>query len=53
MKRLTIRRESLAQLGTEELGAIAGGATTGCTFTCPTTPVKECLSLNPGCAQTA
>lgn len=52
MKKLTIRREALAQLGTEELVVVAGGATTGCTFTCPTTPVLECLSVRPACFQT-
>jgi len=49
--RLTIRKEALQELGTEELAVVVGGATTGCTFTCPTTPVKDCLSL-PACAQT-
>lgn len=50
--KLTIRREALAELNNEELVVVAGGATTGCTFTCPTTPVAECLSIKPGCIKT-
>ncbi|HEX8003363.1 MAG TPA: hypothetical protein VF519_11785 [Mycobacteriales bacterium] len=50
--KLTIRREALTELGSEDLAVVAGGATTGCTFTCPTTPVLECLSVKPACFQT-
>lgn len=50
--KLTIRREVLAELTPEELGVVAGGATYGCTFTCPTTPVLACLSVKPPCIQT-
>lgn len=50
--KLTIRRETLAELNAEELVVVAGGATTGCTFTCPTKPLLECLSVKPACFQT-
>lgn len=50
--KLTIRRETLAELNAEDLVVVAGGATTGCTFTCPTTPLLECTSIRPACIQT-
>jgi hypothetical protein len=58
MKRhLTLRREFLAELTVDELGIVVGGTHAGCAVTdtcthgpsldqtCPTTPVRFCLSM--------
>lgn len=58
MKRsLSLKRETLADLTTDELTAVAGGdATGGCPYRtsggCPTTPIAYCLSLGPTCWDT-
>ena len=66
-KKLSLKRESLAELAAHELTAVAGGQalthatcglTDGCTHgpsfdeRCPTTPLNYCLSLYPGCFMT-
>ena len=64
---LSLKRESLADLTTSELGVVAGGqqelthlacnVTDYCTHTrsfdepCPTVPVNPCLSLDRPCIQ--
>ncbi len=47
--KLTIRRETLAELTTEELAGVAGGITYGCTGGIPTRPLLECMSIRPVC----
>ncbi|HWL34690.1 MAG TPA: hypothetical protein VNQ77_00715 [Frankiaceae bacterium] len=66
MKRtLTLRRETLSELTSGELGAVVGGTHAGCAVTdgcthgpsldarCPTTPLLPCLTLDTSpCIQT-
>ena len=63
-KKLSLRREPLAELASHELTAVAAGQalthatcglTDGCTHgpsfdeRCPTTPINRCLSLDGSC----
>lgn len=50
MKRtLSLKREALAALAHDDLAAV-GGAAQAATPGCPTWPVMECLSWDPGCS---
>ncbi|HWL34689.1 MAG TPA: hypothetical protein VNQ77_00710 [Frankiaceae bacterium] len=66
MKRsLRLRRETLAELTTDELYGVVGGTHAGCVATndcthetidycqpTPTLPVRDCLTLRTSCIQT-
>ena len=49
---LTLRREPLSELAPNDLATVGGAAgdIRAATPGCPTYPVFECLSWNPGCS---
>jgi hypothetical protein len=47
-KKLSLQKESLRSLATDELHQAAGGCTFGCTWTCTCTTLEPCKSLPKG-----